>query len=86
MPKSSDWVERANPKSKLPNFDSGRILEPESQALKSMLGLPDVPSSTEHITESEAESQAPLPPLKPLQGAAPSSKLTPLQFNPHSPK
>ena len=51
-----------------------------------MLGLPDVPNSTEHISKSEAESQAPLPPLKPLQGAAPSSELTPLQFNPHSPK
>ncbi|GKE30654.1 hypothetical protein Tco_1446038, partial [Tanacetum coccineum] len=29
IPKSKDWVERHNPDSKLPNFNTGRILVPE---------------------------------------------------------
>ena len=40
-PKSSDWVERNNLDSKLPNFETGKILQPESQAIKDMLGLND---------------------------------------------
>ena len=70
-PKSSEWVERNNPDSKLPNFETGKILQPESQAIKDMLGLTDKPSNTESVNESESESQTPLPPLKVLQGAAP---------------
>ncbi|GJY19880.1 hypothetical protein Tco_0392446 [Tanacetum coccineum] len=33
VPKSKDWVERLNPDSKLPNFNTRRILVPESQAI-----------------------------------------------------
>ena len=85
-PKSNDWIVRDNPVSKLPNFETGKILLPESQALKNMLGLTDQPSSTESVNESESESFTPLPPLKVLQGAAPSSDLTPLVYSQHSPK
>ena len=83
-PKPSNWVERFNPDSKLPNFDTGRILQPESQAIKELLGVTDEPSTTESINESESPS--PLPPLKILQGAAPSSDLKPLVFSQHSPR
>ncbi|GJT33185.1 retrovirus-related pol polyprotein from transposon TNT 1-94 [Tanacetum coccineum] len=37
VPKSKDWVERHNPDSKLPNFNTGRILVPESQAVNKEL-------------------------------------------------
>ena len=83
-PKPSDWIERNNPDSKLPNFNTGRILEPESQAIKELLGVTDELSPTESITESKSDS--PLPPLKQLQGAEPNSDLAPLVFQPHSPK
>ena len=83
-PKPSDWVERFNPDSKLPNFDTGRILQPESQAIKELLGVTDEPSTTESVNESESPS--PLPPLKTLQGAAPSSDLKPMVFSQHSPR
>ena len=85
-PKPSDLIERVNPDSKLPNFNTGRILEPESQAIKELLGVTDEPSHTESITESKLDSQSPLPPLKQLQGAAPSSDLEPPVYQPHSPK
>lgn len=61
----------------MPNFNTGRILKPESHAIKEMLGVTDEPSSTEYITKSKSDSQSPLPPLKQLQGAAPSSDLAP---------
>ncbi|GJU60690.1 retrovirus-related pol polyprotein from transposon TNT 1-94 [Tanacetum coccineum] len=35
--KTKDWVERLNPNSKLPNFNTGRILVPESQAINESL-------------------------------------------------
>lgn len=85
-PKPSDWIERVNPESKLPNFNTGRILEPESQAIKELLGVTDEPSHTESTTETKSDSQSPLPPLKQLQGAAPSSELAPPVYQPHSPK
>jgi hypothetical protein len=85
-PKHSDWIERVNPDSKMTNFNTGGILEPESQAIKEMLGVTDESSHTESITESKSDSQAPLPPLKQLQGAAPSSDITPSVYQPHSPK
>ena len=50
----------------MPNFNTGRILEPESQAIKEMLGVTDESSHTESITESKSDSQSPLPPLKQL--------------------
>ncbi|GJR02889.1 hypothetical protein Tco_0525873 [Tanacetum coccineum] len=39
VPKSKDWVERHNPDSKLPNFNTGRILVLESQAVNECLKL-----------------------------------------------
>jgi hypothetical protein len=85
-PKPSDWIERNNPDSKLPNFNTGRILETESQAIKELLGVTDELSPTESITESKSDSQSPLPTLKQLQGAEPNSDLAPLVYQPHSPK
>ncbi|GKC08168.1 hypothetical protein Tco_0999778 [Tanacetum coccineum] len=37
VPKTKDWVERLNPDSKLPNFNTGRILVRESQAVNESL-------------------------------------------------
>ncbi|GKA31413.1 hypothetical protein Tco_0717718 [Tanacetum coccineum] len=37
FPKTKDWVERLNPDSKLPKFNTGRILVPESQAVNESL-------------------------------------------------
>jgi hypothetical protein len=85
-PIPSDWIERHNPDSKIPNFNTGRILEPESQVIKELLGVTDELSPTESITESKYDSQSPLPPLKQLQGAEPNSDLAPLVYQPHSPK
>ncbi|PWA86471.1 copia-type pol polyprotein [Artemisia annua] len=79
-------IERLSPDGKMPNHNTGRILVPESQAIKEMLGVTDEPSSTESVTESPTESQAPLPPLKVLQGAEPCSDLGPLVYSQHSPK
>ncbi|GKA01419.1 hypothetical protein Tco_0674084 [Tanacetum coccineum] len=39
VPKTKDQVERLNPDSKLPNFNTGRILVPESQAVSESLKL-----------------------------------------------
>ena len=50
IPKSNDWIVRDNPVSKLPNFETGKILLPESQALKNMLGLTEQLSKLE-LTE-----------------------------------
>ncbi|GKE90887.1 hypothetical protein Tco_1571982, partial [Tanacetum coccineum] len=54
---------------KLPNFNTGRILVPKSQAVNESL------ESTKTLnTPESAESFTPLPPLKNLQGASPSSE------------
>ncbi|GJV64653.1 hypothetical protein Tco_1475481 [Tanacetum coccineum] len=37
VPKNKDWVERLNPDSKLPNFNTRRILVPKSQAVNESL-------------------------------------------------
>ncbi|GJV50630.1 retrovirus-related pol polyprotein from transposon TNT 1-94 [Tanacetum coccineum] len=81
--KTEDWVERLNPDSKLSNFNTGRILVPESQAVNESLETSNTPKSSK---DSEAEFLTPLPPLKILQGASPSSEVMPLTFQPHSPK
>ncbi|GJX77694.1 hypothetical protein Tco_0324505 [Tanacetum coccineum] len=39
VPKTKDWVERLNPDIKLLNFNTGRILVPESQAVNESLKL-----------------------------------------------
>ncbi|GJU89598.1 hypothetical protein Tco_1302021 [Tanacetum coccineum] len=59
VPKSKDWVERLNPDSKFPNFNTGIILVPESQVvseslnpLKHQLPLNHPKSETEPTTPS----------------------------------
>ncbi|GKA68613.1 retrovirus-related pol polyprotein from transposon TNT 1-94, partial [Tanacetum coccineum] len=72
VPKTKDWVERLNPDNKLPNFNTGRILVPESQAVnESHKPTENTPESPK---DSKVESLTPLHPLKNLQGASPSSK------------
>jgi hypothetical protein len=51
-----------------------------------MLGVTDEPSHPESISESYSVSHNPLPPLKVLLGAEPSSELTPLVYTQHSPR
>ncbi|GJW51142.1 retrovirus-related pol polyprotein from transposon TNT 1-94 [Tanacetum coccineum] len=83
VPKTKDWVERLNPDSKLPNFNTGRILVPESQAVNESLETSNTHESSKDL---KAEFLTPLPPLKTLQGASPSSEVMPLTFQPYSPK
>ncbi|GJX31631.1 hypothetical protein Tco_0241486 [Tanacetum coccineum] len=83
VPKTKDWVERLNPNIKLPNFNTGRILVPESQSVNESLEISNILESSK---DSEAESLTPLPPLKIIQGASPSSEVLPLNFQSHSPK
>ncbi|GJZ87532.1 retrovirus-related pol polyprotein from transposon TNT 1-94 [Tanacetum coccineum] len=63
-------VERLYPNSKLPNFNTGRILVPESQAVNECLQLTEKYSDPESSKDSGSEPQTPLPPLKNLQGAS----------------
>ncbi|GKA43012.1 retrovirus-related pol polyprotein from transposon TNT 1-94 [Tanacetum coccineum] len=81
--KTKDWVERLNLDSKLPNFNTGRILVPESQVVNESLKTSNTPESSK---DSEAEFLTPLPPVKNFHGATPSSEIMPLTFQPHSPK
>ncbi|GJR67791.1 retrovirus-related pol polyprotein from transposon TNT 1-94 [Tanacetum coccineum] len=85
VPKTKDWVERFNLDSKLPNFNTGRILVSESQAVNESLKSTETSNPPESSKDSEANSLT-LPPLKNLQGASPSSGVMPLTFQPHSPK
>ncbi|GJR72460.1 retrovirus-related pol polyprotein from transposon TNT 1-94 [Tanacetum coccineum] len=71
VPKTKDWVERLNPDIKLPNFNTGRILVPESQAVNESLKTSNTPESSK---DSKAEFLTPLPPLKILQVASPNSE------------
>ncbi|GJV07916.1 hypothetical protein Tco_1345572 [Tanacetum coccineum] len=64
--KTKDWVERLNHDSKLPNFNTGRILAPESQAVNESLESTETFYTPESSKDSEAESLTPLPPLKNL--------------------
>ncbi|GKC25976.1 retrovirus-related pol polyprotein from transposon TNT 1-94 [Tanacetum coccineum] len=86
VPKTKYWVERLNPDSKLPNFNTGRILVLESQAVNESLESTKILNTPESSKDSEAESLTLLPPLKNLQGASQSSEVMPLTFQPHSPK
>ncbi|GJS22766.1 retrovirus-related pol polyprotein from transposon TNT 1-94 [Tanacetum coccineum] len=86
VPKSKDWVERHNPDSKLPNFNTRKILVPESQVVNEFLKPTKASNNLESSKDSESKSLTPLPPLKKLQGASPSSKVMPLTYQPHSPK
>nr|GEV34465.1 ribonuclease H-like domain-containing protein [Tanacetum cinerariifolium] len=59
------------------------ILVLETQAVNESLETLNTPESSK---DYEAEFLTPLPPLKNLQGASPSSEVMPLTFQPHSPK
>nr|GEV79477.1 hypothetical protein [Tanacetum cinerariifolium] len=84
VPKSKDWVERLNPDSKLPNFNTGRILIPKIQAVNKPFKPTETSITLEPSKDSKAESFIPLPPRKNLQGASPSSEVMTLTFQPHS--
>ncbi|GJS06204.1 hypothetical protein Tco_0363000 [Tanacetum coccineum] len=75
VPKTKDWVERLNPDSKFPNFNTGRILVTESQDVNESLEPTKTLNTPESSQDSEAESLTPLPPVKNLQGALPSSEM-----------
>ncbi|GJT09123.1 hypothetical protein Tco_0843585 [Tanacetum coccineum] len=83
---SSKKVERLNPDNKLLNCNIGRLLVPKSQAVNESFKPTETSIILESSKDSEAESIIPLPPLKNLQGASPSSKGMQLTFQPHSPK
>ncbi|GJS74316.1 hypothetical protein Tco_0707157 [Tanacetum coccineum] len=57
-------VERLNPNSKLPNFNTGRILVPESQAVNESLKPSETSTNPQSSNDSKAESLTPLPSLK----------------------
>nr|GEU61615.1 cysteine--tRNA ligase, chloroplastic/mitochondrial isoform X3 [Tanacetum cinerariifolium] len=86
VPKTKDWVERLNPDSKLLNFNTGRILVPESQVVNESLESTKTLNTHESSKDYKVESLTPLHPLKNLQGASPSLEVMPLTFQPHSPK
>ncbi|GJV88979.1 hypothetical protein Tco_1532917 [Tanacetum coccineum] len=67
VPKSKDWVERHNIDSKLPNFNTERIIVSESQAVNECLKLTEATTDPESAKESGSESLTPLPPLKILK-------------------
>ncbi|GJW62804.1 retrovirus-related pol polyprotein from transposon TNT 1-94 [Tanacetum coccineum] len=69
-----NWVERHNPDNKLPNFNTRRILVPESQAVNECVKPTKASNDPELSKDSESESLTPLPPLKNLHGASLSSK------------
>ncbi|GKD33022.1 hypothetical protein Tco_1248531 [Tanacetum coccineum] len=70
VPKSKDWIERLNPDSKLLNFNTGRILVPESQVVNESLKPTEASTNPESSNDYEAEPITPLPLLNILQGAS----------------
>nr|GFA35206.1 hypothetical protein [Tanacetum cinerariifolium] len=66
VPKTKDWVERLNLDNKLPNFNTRRILVPESQAVNEPFESTKTLNTFESSKDFEAESLTPLPPLKNL--------------------
>ncbi|GJX83466.1 hypothetical protein Tco_0332947 [Tanacetum coccineum] len=66
VPKTKDWVERLNPDTNLPNFNTGRILVPESQVVNESFEPTGTLNTPESSKDSEAKSITPLPPLKNL--------------------
>ncbi|GKB51363.1 hypothetical protein Tco_0902116 [Tanacetum coccineum] len=54
VPKSKDWVERHNPNSKLPNFNTGKILVPQSQAVNECLKPTEASNNPESSKDSES--------------------------------
>ncbi|GKD62291.1 hypothetical protein Tco_1299800, partial [Tanacetum coccineum] len=86
IPKSKDWVKRHNPDSKLPNFNTGRILVPEIQAVNECLKLTEATNDLESSKEAGSKPQTPSPLLKVLQRASPSFEVMPLTYQEHSPR
>ncbi|GJZ83334.1 retrovirus-related pol polyprotein from transposon TNT 1-94 [Tanacetum coccineum] len=82
VPKAKDWVERLNLDSKLPNFNTRRILVPKSQDVNESLETSNILESSK---DSEVESLTPLPSLKILQGALPSSEILRAKAKPFPP-
>nr|GEU66144.1 hypothetical protein [Tanacetum cinerariifolium] len=74
---------RLNPDSKIPNFNTIKILAPEIQAVNESFETLNTPESSKDF---EAGFLTPLPLMKNLQGASLSSKVMPLTFQPHSSK
>ncbi|GJW12240.1 hypothetical protein Tco_1578067 [Tanacetum coccineum] len=66
VPKTKDWVERLNPDNKLLNFNTRRILVPESQAVNESLEPTKTLNTPESSKDSKAKSLTLLPPLKNL--------------------
>ncbi|GJV53630.1 hypothetical protein Tco_1449371 [Tanacetum coccineum] len=64
IPKSKDWVERFNPDSKLPNFNTERILTPESQTVNEHLKLTEACTDPKSSKESGSEPLTPITSLK----------------------
>nr|GEU66563.1 retrovirus-related Pol polyprotein from transposon TNT 1-94 [Tanacetum cinerariifolium] len=65
---------KLNPDSKLLNFNTGRILVPESQVVNESLKPTETSTNLESSKDSKVESITPLPLLEILQGASPSSE------------
>nr|GEX20998.1 hypothetical protein [Tanacetum cinerariifolium] len=74
VPRTKDWVMRLNPDSKLPNFNTGRLIVPESQVVNESLKPTKASTNLELSNDFEAESITPIPPLNILLGASPSSE------------
>ncbi|GJR31935.1 hypothetical protein Tco_1108167 [Tanacetum coccineum] len=55
VPKAKDWVKRLNLDSKLPNFNTGRILVPKSQAVNESLESTETSNAPESSKNSKAE-------------------------------
>nr|GFC17236.1 hypothetical protein [Tanacetum cinerariifolium] len=66
VPKTKDWVERLNLDNKLPNFNTRRILVPESQAVNEPFESTKTLNTLESSKDFEVESLTLLPPLKNL--------------------
>nr|GEX07461.1 retrovirus-related Pol polyprotein from transposon TNT 1-94 [Tanacetum cinerariifolium] len=71
MDKDADWQ---NYLDQLLNFNTERILVPESQVVNESLKTTEVSTDPESSNDYEAEPTTPLPPLNILKGALPSSK------------
>ncbi|GKE47177.1 hypothetical protein Tco_1478435 [Tanacetum coccineum] len=56
------------------------------KVINESLGLIEAPTYPECSKESDSKPQTPLPPLKVLHGASPSSEVMPLTYSQHSPK
>ncbi|GJZ38321.1 hypothetical protein Tco_1309134 [Tanacetum coccineum] len=82
--KPKDLVERHNLDNKFLNFNTGRILVSESQAVNECLKLTEAPTNLEFSKDSGLEPLTPLPQLKNLQGASLSSEVMPLTYQDHS--